>query len=163
ARQAEARARGRYLGIGIGNYVEGTGLGPFEGVTVRVLTNGKVAVATSATNQGHGQRTTLSQIVTDEVGCRIEDVVMAMADTAAISQGVGALASRQAINAGSSALMSGQSVKKQIIALAALTLGVADGDIDVEDGMAIARTGNKPALSFAELAKLAQGVPGVSF
>ncbi len=54
ARQASARAQGRYIGIGIGNYVEGTGLGPFEGVTVRVLTNGKVAVATGATNQGQG-------------------------------------------------------------------------------------------------------------
>ena len=49
ARQSSARAEGRYLGIGIGNYVEGTGLGPFEGVTVRVLPNGKVAVATGAT------------------------------------------------------------------------------------------------------------------
>jgi carbon-monoxide dehydrogenase large subunit len=163
ARQAQARAHGRYLGIGIGNYVEGTGLGPFEGVTVRVLTNGKVAVATGATNQGQGQRTTLSQIIADEVGCRIEDVVMTMADTAAISQGVGAFASRQAINAGSSALMSGQSVKKQIRALAALSLGVPESEIDVEDGRAIARTGNKPTLSFGELAKLAQGVPGVSF
>ena len=163
ARQVAARAEGRYIGIGIGNYVEGTGLGPFEGVTVRVLTNGKVAVATGATNQGQGQRTTLSQIVADEVGCRIEDVVMTIGDTAAISQGVGAFASRQAINAGSSALLSGLSVRKQIVALAALTLGVPESDIDVEDGMAIARTGNKPTLSFGELAKLAQGVPGVSF
>src|ERR1700722_17210381 len=163
APRAAAGAPGRYVGIGIGNYVEGTGLGPFEGVTVRVLTNGKVAVATGATNQGQGQRTALSQIVADEVGCRIEDVVMTMGDTAAISQGVGAFASRQTINAGSSALMSGQSVKKQIVALAALTLGVPETDIDVEDGMAIARTGNKPTLAFGELAKLAQGVPGVSF
>src|SRR5579871_6046154 len=159
ARQVQARESGRYIGIGVGNYVEGTGLGPFEGVTVRVLTNGKVAVATGATNQGQGQRTTLSQIVADEVGCRIEDVVMTMADTAAISQGVGAFASRQAINAGSSALLSGISVKKQIVALAALTLGVPQDEIDVEDGVAIARTGNKPTLTFAELAKL---VPGVS-
>jgi aerobic carbon-monoxide dehydrogenase large subunit len=163
ARQTEARARGRYIGIGIGNYVEGTGLGPFEGVTVRVLTNGKVAVATGATNQGQGQRTTLTPIVADEIGCRLEDVVMTMADTAAISQGVGAFASRQTINAGSSASISGKSVKKQIVALAALTLGMPESEIDVEDGLAIARTGNKPALSFGELAKLAQGVPGVSF
>jgi carbon-monoxide dehydrogenase large subunit len=163
ARQTQARARGRYIGIGIGNYVEGTGLGPFEGVTVRVLTNGKVAVATGATNQGQGQRTTLAQIVADEVGCRIEDTLMTIGDTAAISQGVGAFASRQAINAGSSALIAGKSVRKQIAALAALTLGVPEDDIDIEDGMVIARTGNKPALSFGELAKLAQGVPGVSF
>ena len=88
---------------------------------------------------------------------------MTVGDTAAISQGVGAFASRQAINAGSSALLAGQSVKKQIVALAALTLGIPESDIDLDEGRAIARTGNKPILSFGELAKLAQGVPGVSF
>jgi carbon-monoxide dehydrogenase large subunit len=163
ARQAEARAQGRYIGIAVANYVEGTGLGPFEGVTIRVLPNGKVAVATGATNQGQGQRTSLSQIVADQVGCRIDDVVMTMGDTAAISQGVGAFASRQAVNAGSSALLAGREVRKKIIALAALTLGVPDAEIELEDGEAIARGGNRPTLSFGDLARLAQGVPGVSF
>ncbi len=77
------------------------GIGPFEGVTVRVLPNGKVAVATGATNQGQGTRTTLSQIVAEQVGCRLEDIVMTIGDTGAIAQGVGAFASRQAVNAGS--------------------------------------------------------------
>jgi carbon-monoxide dehydrogenase large subunit len=163
ARQASARAQGRYIGIGIGNYVEGTGLGPFEGVTVRVLTNGKVAVATGATNQGQGQRTTLSQIIADEVGCRIEDIVMTAGDTGAISQGVGAFASRQAINAGSSALIAGGNVKQQIVALAARVLGVPEAEIDVEDGRATGRSGNKPSLGFGELARMAQGMPGFSF
>jgi carbon-monoxide dehydrogenase large subunit len=163
ARQEQARADGRHIGIGLANYVEGTGLGPFEGVTVRVLPNGKVAVATGATNQGQGQRTALSQIVADQVGCRIDDVVMTMGDTAAISQGVGAFASRQSVNAGSSALMAGAEVRKKIVALAALTLGVPEGEIDLEDGEAIARTGNRPRLAFGELARLAQGMAGVSF
>ncbi len=162
-RQSAAREQGRYRGIGIANYVEGTGLGPFEGVTVRVLPNGKVAVATGATTQGQGTRTTLSQIIADELGCRLEDIVMTVGDTAAISQGIGAFASRQAINAGSSALIAGSSVKKQIIALAARVLGVPDSDVDVEDGRATARSGNKPSLSFGELARLAQGTPGFSF
>jgi aerobic carbon-monoxide dehydrogenase large subunit len=163
ARQTKARAQGRYLGIGIGNYVEGTGLGPFEGVSVRVLPNGKIAVATGATTQGQGTRTTLSQIVADEVGCRIEDIVMTAGDTAAISQGVGAFASRQAINAGSSALIAGANVRKQIVALAARILGVPESDIDVEDGRAIARGGNKPSIALGELARAAQGMPGFSF
>ena len=163
ARQAKARAEGRYLGIGIGNYVEGTGLGPFEGVTVRVLPSGKVAVATGATSQGQGTRTTLSQIVADGVGCRIEDVVMNAGDTAAISQGIGAFASRQAINAGSSALIAGANVRKQVVALAARTLGVPESDIDIEDGRATARGGNKPSLTLGELARIAQGTPGFSF
>jgi carbon-monoxide dehydrogenase large subunit len=162
ARQAAARQQGRYIGIGFANSVEGTGLGPFEGVTVRVLPNGKVAVATGATNQGQGQRTALSQIVADQVGCRLEDVIMTMGDTAAISQGVGAFASRQAVNAGSSALLAGGEVRKKIVALAAHALGVPDSEIDLEDGEAIARGGNRPRLALGELARLAQGMAGVS-
>jgi aerobic carbon-monoxide dehydrogenase large subunit len=162
-RQLETRAEGRYIGIGIGNYVEGTGLGPFEGVTVRVLPNGKVAVATGATTQGQGTRTTLSQIVADHVGCAIDDIVMTVGDTAAISQGVGAFASRQAINAGSSALIAGQNVRGQIIAAAARALGVGEDEIDIEDGRAIARSGNRQSVGLGDLARLAQGMPGFSF
>jgi carbon-monoxide dehydrogenase large subunit len=162
ARQAAARADGRYIGIGIGNYVEGTGLGPFEGVSVRIMPNGKVAVATGATTQGQGTHTTLAQIVADRLGCPIEDIVMTVGDTNAISQGVGAFASRQAINAGNSAMIAGESVKRQVIALAARAFGVPESDIDVEDGRAIARGGNKPVLTFGELARMAQGMPGFS-
>jgi carbon-monoxide dehydrogenase large subunit len=162
ARQDGARGELRFLGIGLANYVEGTGLGPFEGVTVRVLPNGKVAVATGATSQGQGTRTTLSQIVAEATGCRIADIVMTVGDTAAISQGVGAFASRQAVNAGCSAQIAGESVRRQIVALAARTLDLPESDIDIEDGQAIARGGNKPSLSFGELARLAQGIPGVS-
>ena len=161
-RQRAALEQGRLIGIGIGNYVEGTGLGPFEGVTVRVLPSGKVAVATGATNQGQGTRTTLSQIVAEQVGCRIDDIVMTVGDTGAIAQGVGAFASRQAVNAGCSAQLAGEAVRTQIIALAARALGVDEGDIDLEDGQAIATTGNKPTIPFGELARLAQGIPGVS-
>jgi carbon-monoxide dehydrogenase large subunit len=161
-RQKAALAQGRFIGIGVANYVEGTGLGPFEGVTVRVLPSGKVAVATGATSQGQGTRTTLTQIVAEQVGCRIEDVVMTIGDTAAISQGVGAFASRQAVNAGSSAHIAGVAVRKQLLALAARALGVIDADIDLEDGVATSRRGNRPSISFGELARLAQGIPGVS-
>ncbi len=162
ARQAAARAVGRYIGIGIGNYVEGTGLGPFEGVSVRIQPNGKVAVATGATTQGQGTHTTLAQIVADRLGCPIEDIVMTVGDTNAISQGVGAFASRQAINAGNSAMMAGESVKRQVIALASRAFGVPEAEIDVEDGRAVARGGNKPVLTFGELARMAQGMPGFS-
>jgi aerobic carbon-monoxide dehydrogenase large subunit len=161
-RQRAALDEGRLIGIGFANYVEGTGLGPFEGVTVRVLPSGKVAVATGATNQGQGTRTTLSQIVAEEVGCRLADIVMTIGDTGAIAQGVGAFASRQAVNAGCSAQIAGQAVRGQIVALAARALGVDEKDIDLEDGQAVATTGNKPTIPFGELARLAQGIPGVS-
>src|SRR5262249_32407515 len=150
-RQESARAEGRYIGIGIGNYVEGTGLGPFEGVTVRILPSGRVTVATGAATQGQGTHTMLSQIVADRLGARIEDIVVTSGDTHAISQGVGAFASPQAINAGNSAMIAVDSIKAQIIALAARTLGVAETEIDEDDGRVIARGRNKPILNFGEL------------
>ena len=88
---------------------------------------------------------------------------MSAGDTGAISQGVGAFASRQAINAGSSAMIAGDNVRKQVIAAASRALGIPESEIDVEDGRAIARTGNKPSLTFGELARMAQGMPGFSF
>ncbi len=163
ARQKAALAAGRYIGIGMANYVEGTGLGPFEGVTVRVLQNGKIAVATGATNQGQGTRTTLSQIVADAIGCRIEDITFTLGDTNAIANGVGAFASRQAANAGPSAQIAGKAVRAQIVSMAARALAVAEDDIDVSDSQAMAKTGNKPVLGFGELARMAQGMPGFSF
>ena len=57
------REHGRHIGIGIGSYVEGTGLGPFEGVTVRVQENGKVLVKSGAAPQGQGHQTMFQQIV----------------------------------------------------------------------------------------------------
>jgi carbon-monoxide dehydrogenase large subunit len=162
ARQKRARTEGRYIGIGVANYVEGTGLGPFEGVTVRILPSGRIAVATGATTQGQGTHTTLAQIVADRLGCKIKDIVVTAGDTNAISQGIGAFASRQAVNAGNSAMIAGENVKAQVVALAARTLGVAETEIDIDEGRAIARGGNKPILTFGELARLAQGMPGFS-
>lgn len=161
-RQEAARREGRYIGIGLASYVEGTGLGPFEGVTVRVLPSGKVKVASGATSQGQGTRTTLAQIVADQVGCRIEDVQVTLGDTSAIANGVGAFASRLAVNAGSSASMAGQVVRKQILTQASRVLGIPEDDIDLEDGAATGRTGNHPTVPFGELARLAQGMPGFS-
>jgi carbon-monoxide dehydrogenase large subunit len=60
-------------------------------------------------------------------------------------------------------MIAGDNVKQQVVALAARSLGVAATEIDVEDGRAVARGGNKPVLTFGELARLAQGMPGFSF
>lgn len=68
ARQAAARRQGRYIGIGIANFVEGTGLGPFERATVRVSTNGKVVVYTGSSPQGQSHKTTFAQICADQLG-----------------------------------------------------------------------------------------------
>ena len=162
-RQKDALAHGRYIGIGIGSYVEGTGLGPFEGVTVRVLEDGKVAVLSGAAPQGQGHKTMLQQIVAEQLGVGMEDIVVTLGDTAAFAMGVGTFASRITANAGPSALIAVQTVRKQILDLAVRVLDAPADDLLLDNGEVQVRTGNRRAVSFGELAKSAQGFPGFSF
>src|SRR5712671_4104386 len=162
-RQREARTHGRYIGIGIGSYVEGTGLGPFEGVTVRVLDNGKVAVQSGAAPQGQGHKTLFQQIVAEELGVAMDNILVTVGDTAAIAMGVGTFASRITANAAPSALIASQAVRKKILELAARALGADIGDLQLDDGKVEMKSGNRRAIGFGELARIAQGFPGFSF
>ena len=76
-RAAEAaRAEGRYIGIGLANYVEGTGRGPFEPVTVRIGPSGRIHVATGAAAMGQGTKTMLAQVVAEQLGGDSSKVVV---------------------------------------------------------------------------------------
>src|SRR5581483_8935581 len=100
AEQARMRERGRYLGIGIGCYVEETALGPYESGTVRVEPSGQVVVLTGACTSGQGHHTVLAQIAADELGVSPDDVVVVHGDTDLVREGVGTYASRSAPIAG---------------------------------------------------------------
>src|SRR2546427_12228053 len=99
-RQAEARRAGRYLGLGLGCYVEGTGMGPYEGATVRVEPSGRVLVATGLTTQGQGHATTFAQIAADALGCDPADVTVITGDTRRFNWGAGTFASRALVTSG---------------------------------------------------------------
>src|SRR5262245_9204766 len=162
-RQKEALEQGRYIGIGIGSYVEGTGLGPFEGVTVRVQENGKVIVKSGAAPQGQGHQTMLQQIVADGLGVAMDDIAVILGDTDAIAQGVGTFASRITANAGPAALVASQAVRTRILTVAARALDVAEADLVLAEGRAEVKSGNRPSIGFGDLAKRAHGYPGFSF
>src|SRR5204863_4238550 len=91
--QAEARAAGRWLGLGIGCYVEGTGIGPYEGAHVRIEPSGKVLVATGLTTQGQGHGTTFAQIAADAIGCSPADVSVVTGGTTKFNRSAGTAAS----------------------------------------------------------------------
>src|SRR5262249_57151202 len=118
-RRDAARRAGRHLGIGISNAVESTGLGPYEGATVRISTTGKIVVYTGATPQGQSHKTVLAQIAADALGVGYDDVTVVTADTADIAFGVGTFAARTAVNAGSSVHLAAIEVAKKIKRIAA--------------------------------------------
>ena len=160
ARQATALAEGRYLGIGIGNYVEGTGLGPFEGATVRILSNGRVAIYTGATPAGQAHRTILAQICADQLGIDITAIDVVLGDTGVMPRGAGTFASRITVNAGSSVQIAAQQVRAKVLALAAAKFGVAESDLELADGLVKITGAQGDRISFAELAKMTSGMPG---
>jgi carbon-monoxide dehydrogenase large subunit len=75
-RQAEARRAGCHIGIGLANFVEATGRGPYEQVRVRVIGSGMIEVATGAAAMGQSTKTMLAQIVAEQLGGAIERIAV---------------------------------------------------------------------------------------
>ena len=152
AEQAEARAEGRYLGFGLGFYVEATGLGPYEGGRVKLHPiTGKVYVTTGLTDQGQGHGTVFAQIVADQVGCAPADVVFVGGDTQAQPWGVATFASRAAVVSGNAIHKAALKARAQIVQAAANMLEVGQDEIELRDGGAWIRGGNR-SVSLAEVA-----------
>ncbi len=162
ARKAAALKEGRYIGIGVSNAVEGTGLGPYEGATVRISTSGKVVVFTGATPQGQGHKTTLAQVAADHLGVDFSDVTVVTADTDTIPFGMGTFASRTAVNAGSSVHLAAIEVATKVKKIASELLEVSPDDLDIKDGGVEVRGVPAMRKTFRELAYNAVGLYGFS-
>jgi carbon-monoxide dehydrogenase large subunit len=134
ARQKEALADGRYLGLGLGCYVEGTGIGPFEGATVKIDSSGKVMVATGACPQGQGHETAFAQVAADIWNVDIDDVVVTLADTSHVTMGYGTIASRSAVTASGAIKDSSDKVKEKVFAIAANVLEASESDLELRGG-----------------------------
>ena len=149
ADQEAARREGKHLGLGLAFYVEGTGLGPYEGGHIKIHPiTGKVYVNTGLTTQGQGHDTVFAQIVADELGCAVEDVIMVEGDTKAFDWGVATFASRAAVVSGNAIYKTAKIVRDKTITAAANMLEAEASDIELRDGAAwIAGTDRKVPLA----------------
>jgi aerobic carbon-monoxide dehydrogenase large subunit len=133
-RQRAARAEGRCLGLGIGCYIEGTGVGPFESAFVRVDPSGKIYVSCGAAPQGQGMETIFSQVVADLWKVTPEDVVLTFADTAAIAIGFGTMASRSTVTAGAAMQAASLRLRDKVFQIASHLLECAPADLELRPG-----------------------------
>ncbi len=129
-----AGADGKLVGVGFALYVEGSGMGPFEGATVRVLPSGRVQVATGACSQGQGHRTVYAQITADALGVPFESIDVIGGDTATIEFGIGTIASRSTVTAGNAIHAASLKVKDRALAIASEMMETAVGDLELVDG-----------------------------
>jgi aerobic carbon-monoxide dehydrogenase large subunit len=149
------RAAGRRVGIGMACYVEGTGLGPYEGAAVNVLADGAVTVATGLGSQGQAHETVFAQIVADELGVDVGDVAVTTGDTRRIGYGVGTFASRTAVVAGNAVRQAAEIVRRQAQELAGDLLEADAGDVELAEGAARVRGAPGTAIPLGQLAILA--------
>jgi carbon-monoxide dehydrogenase large subunit len=162
-RQAQARAQGRYLGIGLAHGVKGTGRGPFESGLVRVSRTGRVTVFTGASAMGQGLGTALAQIAASQLGVDVSKVKVVAGDTAGVSLGLGGFASRQTVTAGSSVMLAAKAVADKAKKVASHMLEAAEHDLELANGAV--RVVGAPQLSvkLADIARILQGAPGYGF
>ncbi|MBN9113298.1 MAG: xanthine dehydrogenase family protein molybdopterin-binding subunit [Pseudonocardia sp.] len=155
AEQEQARGEGRLLGLGLSFYVEGTGLGPYEGAKIRLHPiTGKAYVNTGLTAQGQGHETAWAQIVADQIGVRPEDVIVVEGDTGVFDWGVATFASRAAVVSGNAVHVAAVSARARIAQAAANMLEADPDDIELEDGRAFVRGTSSRGVTLAEVATM---------
>jgi carbon-monoxide dehydrogenase large subunit len=103
-RQTELRREGRLIGLGISSYLEGGGIGPCEGATVKIDDTGTVNVFIGVNSQGQGHETTFAQVCAEHLGARFDDVIVTGGDTTLLKHGFGTGASRVAVNTGNAVM-----------------------------------------------------------
>lgn len=160
ARQAAALADGRHIGIGLANFVEATGRGPFEAVTVKVGPSGKIHIYSGAAAMGQGTKTMLAQIVAEQLGGDMANMTVTTGDTAAISIGIGGFNSRLAVMAGSSAHVAALKVREKALRIASHLLEASEHDLEIEGSDIFIKGVREKSVRLADVALSVAGIPG---
>ena len=158
--QPRLRAQGKSVGIAVVSYVEGTGIGPYEGARVTVETDGKVTVATGVGTQGQGHFTSFAQIVADQVGVDVQNIRVITGDTGVFHWGVGTFASRGAVVAGNACHAAGVMVREKILRLASAQLNTTPDQIELGEGRASVIGSPDRFIALRELAAKANPLRG---
>lgn len=154
------RAEGRHVGLGLVCYVEGTGIGPYEGARVHVESSGKVTVATGVGTQGQGHFTSFAQVVAEQLGVPPAEVTVVTGDTSEFHWGTGTFASRGAVVAGNAVYEAAKSVREKILQMASDKFEVAPEDLELTEGVVRVRGAPERAVELSQLAVEANPLRG---
>ncbi len=152
------RPAGEGVGMGLGIYVEGTGVGPYEGAHVQVLVSGKVTAATGIPSQGQAHATVWAQIVADQLGIDVADVAVTSGDTRRFPWGVGTFASRGAVTAGNAMAVAAGMVAEKAKQIAAEHLEADPADLELAGGRVRVKGSPDRGVPLAAVAVLANPV-----
>ncbi len=157
AEQQRLRGEGRYLGIGVSTSTEICGFGPYDSADVRVEPAGTVTVSTGVSPHGQGIETSFAQIVADELGISLDDIVVVHGDTARTPQGIGTYGSRSLIVGGSALYRAVGQVREKATRIAAHLLEAAPQDVERQDGVFAVKGAPNRGVTLAQIAAAAYG------
>jgi carbon-monoxide dehydrogenase large subunit len=158
--QPRLRAEGRHVGIGVVAYVEGTGIGPYEGAKVQVMGSGRVSVVTGVGTQGQGHFTTYAQIVAEQLGVSVDKIDVVTGDTDQFYWGAGTFASRGAVVAGNAINEAAKVVRKKIFKLASEHFNAPEDELELADGEVRVADVPRMSISLGDLAGKANPTRG---
>lgn len=158
--QPRLRSEGKHTGIGIVTYVEGTGIGPYEGARVTIETSGRVSVATGVGTQGQGHFTSFAQIVAEQLGVDVHNIRLTTGDTAEFYWGAGTFASRGAVVAGNAIHAAAVKVREKVLTRAGEELEVDASDLELVDGTVRVKGSPESAIKLGDLAARANPMRG---
>ncbi len=166
-RKAEARERGKLLGLGISSYIEVCGVAPskwigavgegwgaamWESANIRIHLTGKVVVTTGSQTQGQGHETTMAQIAASTLGVPVDDVLVRHSDTLGAPFGYGSYGSRSAAVGGTAVVKAADKIIDKAKKIAAHMLEASPDDIEVEAGRYFVRGSPEVAKTLGEIA-----------
>lgn len=158
---AARRAGGEKVGLGLGFFVEKSGLGPYAGAEVAVHEDGSVTVTTGAASVGQGMETVLAQICASVLTVAPQHIEVRHGQTDEFPAGMGAFASRVTVMTGSAALKASEAVRDKAIEMASEELEANPQDLVLAEGrVAVAGTPGGPSIALSEIAVLLD--PGTS-
>ena len=138
---------GRYHGLGIACFIEGGASGPRENARMEVEPDGGVAVYVGSSSVGQGIETVMAQIAADALELPFERIRIQHGSTSYLREGFGSYGSRATVMGGCAIVLAAEALLAKFRAAAARKLGVAEGDLEVVDGVARAADGRTLALS----------------
>jgi carbon-monoxide dehydrogenase large subunit len=170
--QQRLREQGRYVGVGIGCYVEGTApnsrslqaaglaVAGYEAATVRMDADGKVTVLVGTHSHGQSHETTLAQVAGDELGVPLSDVKVIEGDTTVVPYGWGTWGSRSAVTGGGSVSIASGKVREKIIRVASQFAEVPERDLELADSMVRRKADGAALVPIREIARRILITPG---
>ncbi|HTQ34850.1 MAG TPA: molybdopterin cofactor-binding domain-containing protein, partial [Stellaceae bacterium] len=155
---ARRRQAGESVGLGMGVFVEKSGLGPFDDVRIIIESDGRVEVVTGAASIGQGVETVMAQICADGLGVGLDRIRVTHGQTDRIARGLGAFASRVTVMTGAAVTMAAAKLRAELFAVAAQLLQTTPDSLTIADSrVVVIDMPDGPSLDLAAVAQAAGG------